>query len=178
MRQGHLDEPDESGAAAKLPRPAQGSRWRWASSRGVIGGSVVAMAIGLGSPGAAAATQSSGMPTSPGAHGHPPSGMGQPMAGGRVTALSGDTITIQTRGGTSVTVTATSSTTFRTMSGPSDAAALKVGDFIRVQGTKESDGTVSATSIMVGTGAPGSMGPGGRHPAGGQPPRDPGSPPG
>jgi hypothetical protein len=103
--------------------------------------------------------------------------MGQPTAGGKVTALSGDTITIQTRGGTSETVTSTSSTTFRTRSGPSNAAALKVGDFIEVQGTKESDGTVTATSIMMGTGAPGSMGPGGRHP-GGQPPRGAGSPPG
>jgi hypothetical protein len=176
MRQGHLDRPDDGGMAAKLPHPAQGSRWRWASSRGVIGGSVVAVAIGLGSASAGAATPSSGRPAPPGAHGHPPSGMGQPTAGGKVTALSGDAITIQTRGGTSETVTSTSSTTYRTMSGPSNAAALKVGDFIRVQGTKESDGTVTATSIMVGTGAPGSMGPGGRHP-GGPPPRGAGSPP-
>jgi Domain of unknown function (DUF5666) len=182
MRQGHLDRPDEDGVAARLPHPARGSRWRWASSRGVIGGSVVAMAIGLGSASAGAATPSPGTATAPGSHEQPPAGMGRPTAGGKITALSGNTITIQSRDNTSETVTYTGSTTFRARSGPSTAAALKVGDFIRVQGTKESDGTVTATSIEVGTGAPGPMGPGGRHAGGrhpgGQPPQGAGSPAG
>jgi hypothetical protein len=178
MRQGHLDTPDDTGMAAKLPHPAKGSRWRWATSRkSVIGGSIVVMALGLGSAGAGAATQSSGTTTSSGARGQPPTGMGRPTALGQVTALSGDTITIQTRDTTSETVTYSSSTKFRTMSGSSKAAALKVGDFIGVQGTKNTDGSVTATSIIFGTSAPGPMGQGGRHP-GGQRPPGAGSPPG
>jgi hypothetical protein len=178
MRQGHLDRPDETGIAAKLPHPAKGSRWRWATARkSVIGGGIVVMALGLGSAGAGAATQGSPMPASSGTHGQPPAGLGRPTALGKVTALSGHTITIRTRDATSETVTYTSSTSFRTMSGTSDAAALKVGDFIGVQGSKNSDGSVAATSVMFGSSAPGPMGQGGRHP-GGQPPVGAGSPPG
>jgi hypothetical protein len=177
MRQGHLDRPEDTGMATELPHPAIGSRWRWATSRkGVIGGSVVVMALGLGSVGAGAATSSSGMPSHAGAQGQPPPGMGPPTASGQVTALSGDTITIRTRDTTSETVTFTSSTTFRTRSLTSTAAALKVGDFVGVLGTKNSDGSVTATSIVFGTTAPGPMGHGGRHP-GGPPPRGAGSPP-
>ena len=46
------------------------------------------------------------------------------------------------------------------MSGPngasskSSASALKVGDFVGAQGTKNSDGTVTASSIVIGTGRP------------------------
>jgi Domain of unknown function (DUF5666) len=178
MRQGHLDTLDDTGMAAKLPRPGRGSRWRWATSRrSVIGGGIVVMALGLGSASAGAATQSSGAPTSTGAHGRPPPGLGPPTARGKVTALSGDTITISTQDKTSETVTYTSSTTFRTMSGSSDAAALRVGDFLVVQGTKNSDGSVTATGIMFGTRALGPMGQGGHRP-GGQPPQGAGSPPG
>src|ERR1700723_47202 len=122
-----LDRPDDTGMAAKLPHPAKGSRWRWATSRNsVIGGSIVVMALGLGSVGAGAAAPSAGTTTSPRAHGQPPAGMGRPTALGQVTALSGHTITIQTRDTSSETVTYTSSTNFRTMSGPSNPAALKV----------------------------------------------------
>jgi Domain of unknown function (DUF5666) len=84
--------------------------------------------------------------------------MGRPTTGGKVTALSGDTITIETRDKDSQTVTYSSSTTFRTMSGSSTSAALKVGDFIGVEGTRHSNGSVTATSIMIGTNSPGSMG--------------------
>jgi hypothetical protein len=176
MRQEHLDTPDDTGVAAKLPHPAKESRWRWTTSRkSVIGGSVVAMALGLGSASAGAATQGSSMPTSSGAHGRPPPGLGPPTAMGKITALSDDTITVQTRDSTSETVNYTSSTTFRTMSGSSDAAALAVGDYIGVQGTKNSDGSVTASSVMFGTRAPGPMGQGGRR-LGGQPPRGGSSP--
>ena len=77
-----------------------------------------------------------------------------------------------------MTVVYSSSTTFKTMAGTrgsgttssSSAAALKVGDFVGVDGTKNADGTVDASSVTIGTGMP----PGGR----GGPPGLEGAPPG
>ncbi len=69
-----------------------------------------------------------------------------------------------------------SATTYKTMTGSqgatatTSASALKVGDFVGVQGTKSSDGSVTASSIVISAGPPpGSrVGPvkGGRPPAG------------
>ncbi len=79
---------------------------------------------------------------------------------GKVTALSGDDITVQTRGKRTTTVVYSSATTFKTMSGPggtssgASASALEVGGFIGVQGTRNSDGSVTASSIVIGTGPP------------------------
>jgi len=173
MSERSLDPPDVAGTDSVLPRPAVGSRWRWATPRrALVGGGVLAAALGLGSVAAGAVTTNSGPPSSPGQHGRPPAGMTRPTRGGKVTALSGDTVTIQTRGGTSQTVTYASTTTFRTGSGTSNSSALKVGDFIAVKGTTNSDGSVSATSIMISTNPPGPMGQGG----GGRPPRGYGGP--
>jgi hypothetical protein len=104
--------------------------------------------------------------------------MGRPTTGGKITALSGEIITITTRGTTSQTVTFSSSTTFRTMSGSSTSSALKVGDFIGVQGTTNSNGSVTATSIMISSKALGPMGKGGGHMPGGSPPQGKGAPTG
>lgn len=79
---------------------------------------------------------------------------------GRITALSGGTIALQARGKVTQRVTYSSATAFRTRSGTTSSAALKVGDFIAVQGTKTSDGSVTATSIMIGTNPPGHPGTG------------------
>jgi hypothetical protein len=49
-----------------------------------------------------------------------------------------------------------------------------VGDFIAVKGTANSDGSVSATTIMISPNPPGPMGQGG----GGRPPRGQGGPTG
>ena len=51
-----------------------------------------------------------------------------------------------------MTVVSSSGTTFKSGPGPSggttsSAAALKVGDFIGVQGTKNSDGSVTASTV-------------------------------
>ncbi len=81
--------------------------------------------------------------------------MARPTVSGKITALSGDDITVETNAKTSVTVVYSSSTTFKTNPGPgggttSSASALKVGAFIGVTGTKNSDGSVTATTVMIG----------------------------
>jgi hypothetical protein len=101
--------------------------------------------------------------------------MAKPTAAGKITALSGDNITIADRDKTTETVVFSATTTFRTMSGTTTSSSLKVGDFIAVNGTKSSDGTVTATSVMVGAPPMGKGGPGGHR--GGKPPAGSGPPP-
>ena len=104
--------------------------------------------------------------------------MARPTVSGKITALNGDDITVETNAKTPVTVVSSASTTFKADPGPgggttSSASALKVGDFIGVQGTKNSDGSVTASSVTIGRpqqmgkGGPGGGGGGGR---GGKPP--------
>ena len=63
MLERSLDTPDAAGTASVLPRPAVGSRWRWATSRrALVGGGVLAATLGLGSAAAGAATANSAPP--------------------------------------------------------------------------------------------------------------------
>ena len=116
----------------------------------------MATVLGFGAS-AAGATSASGPPS--GAHGQPPGGT-RPTVAGKVTAVSGDDVTVQTRGSATTTVVVSSATTYATATRPgaassaATASALKVGDFIGVEGTARSDGTVSARSIVIGAGAP------------------------
>jgi uncharacterized protein DUF5666 len=162
-----------------LPAPRPGSRWRWASTRGaLVGGGILAAALTMGSV-TAGATTPPRTKAPMGAAGAPRSGMARPTAMGKISALSGDDITIEGHGSTTQTVVYSASTTFRDSSGSTTAADLKVGESISVTGSKASDGTVTATSIMIGMGnrPPGggtrpSGGPGGRAPGGqGGPPK-------
>jgi hypothetical protein len=157
-----------------LPEPRRGARWRWSRPRrAMAAGGVLAAVLGLGvASGAGAATAATAATTSgnagPAVHGAPPGGMTRPTVSGRITALSGNDITVETNAKSSVTVVFSSGTTFKTDPGPgggttSSASALKVGAFIGVTGTKNSDGSVTATSVMIGR--PAQMGNGG--PAGG-----------
>jgi len=169
----------------ELPRPRRGSRWRWSRPhRALVAGGALAAVLSLGAAaGAGAATTTSGN-SGGAAHGRPPGGgMARPTVSGKITALSGDDITVETNATTSVTVVYSSSTTFKANPGPSattsSAAALKVGDFIGVQGTKNSDSSVTASSVTIGRpqqmgkgGAPGGRGGssrGGKPPSGGAP---------
>jgi hypothetical protein len=127
---------------------------------------------------AGAATSSTGTKAPAGAAGAPPTGMPKPAAMGKITALTGDDITLKGRGTTTQTVVYSASTTFRDKSGTTSSAALKVGQSIAVIGTTASDGTITAKSIMIGMGAkpPGS----GSRPSGapgGKPPTGQGGPP-
>jgi hypothetical protein len=104
--------------------------------------------------------------------------MARPTVSGKVTALSGDDITVETTAKSTVTVVYSASTTFKADPGPgggtsSSASALKVGDFIGVQGTKNSNGSVTASSVTIGRaqqmgkgGPDGSAGRGGKPPSG------------
>jgi len=173
-----LPEP-ESGGTSELPTPRRGACWRWSSRRkALVAGGAMATVLGLGASAAGAATSSSGPPA--GAHGQPPAGAARPTVGGKVTAVSGNDVTVQTRQDTTTTVVVSSATSYKTATRPggasstASASALKVGDFIGVQGTRESGGTVTASSIVISNSAPPGS-PAGRV-KGGRPPADaPGS---
>jgi hypothetical protein len=91
-----------------------------------------------------------------------------PHAGGEVTAISGSSITLSQRDGTTATVTVNDATTYEVNG--TDGAALadiEVGMLLVAQGTENSDGSLAATEVRAadpgsfgGPGAPG--GPGGR----------------
>jgi len=84
--------------------------------------------------------------------------VGTPVAGatagigGQVSAVSGSTYTIAGPQGSSLTIDATSSTTYVNADGsPADASAVKTGVFITAEGTLSNDGkTLTAQRITVG----------------------------
>jgi hypothetical protein len=160
----------------ELPRPRRGSRWRWSRPRqALVAGGALAAVLGLGVATGAGAATTSGT-TGAAAPGRPPGGQARPTVAGKVTALSGDEVTVETSSDASVTVLTSSGTTFESGPGPnagttSSASALKVGDFIGVQGTKNGEGTVTASTVLIGR-PPGT----GRGRAGGTGPRS-GTPP-
>ena len=100
-----------------------------------------------------------GMPTGAPRYGARPSGAPTAGAGGfarptdgLVTAVSGNTITVQTTTGSgttgSATVTVDSATTYRTTKA-ADASAIVVGQCATARGQANTAGTVTATSILV-----------------------------
>ncbi len=95
-----------------------------------------------------------------------------PVVTGKVTAVSGSTITLQPyTGSATTTVDTTSGTVFvnggSPNAGPGSLGALKAGDVISASGTKAADGTVTAVKVTL-FGAPGSPGgfPAARGPGG------------
>jgi hypothetical protein len=162
----------------ELPRPHRGSRWRWSRPRQALAASgVLAAVLGLG----VATGAGAGAATPPAEHtgtsgrGGPSGGMARPAVTGKITALHGDDITVQTNARASVTVAFSSSTTFKADPGPtggttSSASALKVGDFVGVQGATNSDNTVTATTVTIGRPQMGKGRPGGGTGRSGTPP--------
>lgn len=73
-----------------------------------------------------------------------------PVASGKVTKLSGTTITVSLPQGTSMTITTTSSTIFESSGKASSLSSVKVGDMLVVIGTRESNGTFAATAVRFG----------------------------
>jgi hypothetical protein len=69
---------------------------------------------------------------------------------GKVAAITGATITLRSPGGTTVTVTVTSSTVFKDGTNTVSKSSLKVGQFAVVTGTTAKDGAVSATTVTFG----------------------------
>jgi hypothetical protein len=73
-----------------------------------------------------------------------------PHAGGEVTAVDASTITVKDRDGTSVTIKVTGSTTFTVAGATAKLADVKVGMFLVAEGTKNSDGSLTATTVQAG----------------------------
>jgi len=84
----------------------------------------------------------------------------QPHLGGEVTAIDGSTITVKQRDGTSGTIKVTGSTTYNVAGAAAKLADVKVGMFLVAEGTKNADGSITASTVRAGTA--GDHGPGGR----------------
>jgi hypothetical protein len=73
-----------------------------------------------------------------------------PSVAGRVTAVSGTTITITGLSGTAETVTTVSSTVFRNQSRTTTIASVTKGDFVQAFGAPSSDDSFAAVSVYIG----------------------------
>jgi hypothetical protein len=83
-----------------------------------------------------------------------------PHAGGEVTAISGSTITVKDRDGASVTIQTSGTTEFQVNGDNAALADVKVGMFLVAEGTRNSDGSLSATDVRAADAGP-FRGPGG-----------------
>jgi hypothetical protein len=74
-----------------------------------------------------------------------------PGAGGEVTAVGDNTLTVQNPQGDSITVNVSSDTPVRLVESQSEGSLsdIKVGSHIRVRGQRNEDGSVNAQAIMV-----------------------------
>jgi hypothetical protein len=82
-----------------------------------------------------------------------------PLSGGKVTGVSGSTITVESPRGT-VKISTNSSTIFKTSAGTSSLAVVKTGDFVLAVGLQSGTTGFTASGIWFGTtagtaGAPG-----------------------
>jgi len=75
-----------------------------------------------------------------------------PRAGGEVTKIDGSTITVTQRDGSTATISVNGQTRY-SVNGNDGAALsdLKVGMFLVAEGTKNSDGSLTAASVRAGT---------------------------
>jgi hypothetical protein len=73
-----------------------------------------------------------------------------PHAGGEVTKVSGSTITVTQRDGTSATITVNAQTTYNVNGATAKLADVKVGMFLVAEGTKNDDGSITATQVRAG----------------------------
>lgn len=94
-----------------------------------------------------------------------------PSVAGRVTAVSGTTLTITGFDGATETVTTSTGTVFRDKSGKTTIASVAKGDFVEAFGTVGSGSSLAAVTVDVGPGMSSgpafSGGPGGSGPFGG-----------
>jgi hypothetical protein len=78
-----------------------------------------------------------------------------PRVAGQVTAKSGNTLTVKRLDGTTVKVNVSGSTTYQVRGATSPSLSdVKVGDFIVAEGTKNSDGSIQASSVFAGAVGP------------------------
>ena len=67
-----------------------------------------------------------------------------------VSSVNGNTIVAKTASGSSVTIHTTASTSYTQAGKAAAASAIKAGTRISVMGTHNSDGSITATSIVIG----------------------------
>lgn len=84
-----------------------------------------------------------------------------PHVGGEVTAVSGSTITVERRDGTTATITVTAGTSYQVNGEDATLADIEVGMFLVAQGTEDASGALTATEVWAAD--PGSFGGPGRH---------------
>ena len=74
-----------------------------------------------------------------------------PHAGGTVSKIDGSTITVTAPDGTTSTITVNASTTYDVNGATAKLADVKVGMFLVAEGTKNADGSLTATKVRAGT---------------------------
>jgi len=75
-----------------------------------------------------------------------------PRAGGQVTKIDGSTITVTQRDGSTATITVNAQTTYSVNGTQGKALSdLKVGMLLVAEGTKNSDGSLTASNVRAGT---------------------------
>jgi len=72
-----------------------------------------------------------------------------PHAGGEVTAVTGSTITLKGRDGSTSTIKVTSQTTYTVNGASAKLADVKVGMVLIAEGTKAADGSLTATQVKA-----------------------------
>jgi hypothetical protein len=73
-----------------------------------------------------------------------------PHVGGEVTAVSGSTITIERRDGTTATITVNGDTEYQVNGDNAALADVEVGMFLVAAGTENADGSLTATDVRAG----------------------------
>ncbi|HUG31087.1 MAG TPA: DUF5666 domain-containing protein [Candidatus Limnocylindria bacterium] len=81
-----------------------------------------------------------------------------PHVGGEVTAISGSTITVEQRDGTSATITVNGDTEYQVNGDNAELADVEVGMFLVAAGTENADGSLTATDVRAGERGPGGRG--------------------
>lgn len=73
-----------------------------------------------------------------------------PHVGGEVTAVSGSTITVEQRDGTTATITVNGNTEYQVNGDNAALADVEVGMFLVAAGTENADGSLTATDVRAG----------------------------
>ncbi len=73
-----------------------------------------------------------------------------PHYAGKVTAISGDVLTLKLRGGVTATVNVTGTTTYRDGTATSSLSAIKDGSFVVAKGVVTATNTMTATKLQLG----------------------------
>lgn len=72
-----------------------------------------------------------------------------PQAGGQITKISGNTITVKDPRGSTHTIVVSSATKFYSGATQTQLSALKTGEFIMAEGSQTSNGTLNAVEVRV-----------------------------